>query len=77
VAIQVGQQGQYVYVVKADNTVEARTVTVADAIDGQTVVTKGLQAGEVVVTDGHLRLSPGAAVTPKELAAAGAQGSAS
>ncbi|MBI5093720.1 MAG: efflux RND transporter periplasmic adaptor subunit [Candidatus Hydrogenedentes bacterium] len=76
-AVQVGQQGHYVYVVKADKTVEARPVTVVDAVDGQSVVTQGLQPAETVVTDGHLRLSPGAAVRPKEAGAAGARDAAS
>ena len=64
-AVQPGQQGQYVYVVKEDQTVEARPVTVA-WIEGQdTVIQTGLRAGETVVTDGQLRLTPGARVTVK------------
>jgi multidrug efflux system membrane fusion protein len=64
-AVQSGQKGQYVFVVKADQTVEARTV-VPGAVDGRDVViTSGLQPGERVVTDGQLRLAPGTRVDVK------------
>jgi membrane fusion protein, multidrug efflux system len=64
-AVQSGQKGQYVFVVKADQTVEARPV-VPGAINGRDVViTSGLQAGERVVTDGQLRLAPGTRVDVK------------
>jgi membrane fusion protein, multidrug efflux system len=62
-AVQTGQQGQYVYVVKADSTVETRPVTVARMAGDETVIAKGLTAGEQVVTDGHLRIVPGRKVT--------------
>ena len=75
-AVQSGQKGQYVFVVKADNTVEARTV-VPGAADGRDVViTTGLQAGERVVTDGQLRLVPGARVDAKTAAPEPAPGAA-
>ena len=61
-AIQNSQQGQYVFVVKEDLTVEARPVTVSRTLEQQTVVEKGVQAGERVVTDGQLRLAPGTKV---------------
>lgn len=61
-AVQTGQAGQYVWVVKADLTVESRPVTVARTQGPIAVVAKGLQAGERVVTDGQLRLAPGARV---------------
>ena len=64
-AVQTGQQGQYVFVVKPDQTVELRTVTVARAADGDSVIQQGLKAGETVVTDGHLRLTPGSRVSVK------------
>jgi multidrug efflux system membrane fusion protein len=64
-AIQNGQQGQFVFVIKPDMTVEARPVTVDRSADGQAVIAKGLEAGEQVVTDGQLRLVPG--VTKVEL----------
>ncbi|MBI3694414.1 MAG: efflux RND transporter periplasmic adaptor subunit, partial [Acidobacteria bacterium] len=61
-AIQNGQQGQYVFVVKPDLTVESRPVTVSRTLDQQTVVEKGVEAGERVVTDGQLRLVQGTKV---------------
>jgi membrane fusion protein, multidrug efflux system len=64
-ALQNGQQGQFVFVVKPDMTVEARAVTLDRSNDGQAVIAKGLAAGERVVTDGQLRLVPG--VTRVEL----------
>lgn len=70
-AIQVGQQGHYVFVVKDDLTVEYRPVEAGMAFNGQTVVEKGLKAGETVVTDGQLRLVPGAKVEVKQNSQAG------
>ena len=64
-AVQTGQEGVYVFVVKPDLTVESRPVAVGRSLDGLTVVTKGLQPGETVVTDGQLRLVPGAKVEIK------------
>jgi len=64
-AVQTGQQGQYVFVVKPDQTVELRTITVARAVDNETVIKEGLKAGETVVTDGQLRLIPGSRVSVK------------
>ena len=61
-AIQPGQQGPYVFVVKPDLTVESRPVVVAFADGGDSVIAKGLARGERVVTDGQLRLVPGARV---------------
>ncbi len=59
-AVQPGQQGSMVWIVKPDQSVEARNVT-AGAIHGnQVVIQKGLAAGATVVTDGQLRLYPGA-----------------
>ncbi len=62
-AVQDGQDGKYVYVVKADRTVESRPVTVARTAGDRAVVTAGLTAGETVVTDGHLRLVAGKRVS--------------
>ncbi len=62
-AVQESQEGRYVYVVKADQTVESRPVTTGRTIGDNTVVEKGLAAGETVVTDGQLRLVPGKRVT--------------
>ena len=61
-AIQTGQQGQYVYVVKADQTVEARNGWITRTVDNDSIVQSGLASGETVVTDGQLRLSPGAKI---------------
>jgi len=61
-AVQTGQAGQYVWVVKSDLTVESRPVTVSRTQGQIAVVAKGLQPGEQVVTDGQLRLAPGARV---------------
>ncbi|MDD2308867.1 MAG: efflux RND transporter periplasmic adaptor subunit [Desulfuromonadaceae bacterium] len=65
-AIQTSQQGQFIYVVKQDNSVEMRQVTAAMVVGEDTVVDKGLAAGETVVTDGQLRLTPGAVVESKD-----------
>ncbi|ACH37095.1 efflux pump, RND family, membrane fusion lipoprotein [Citrifermentans bemidjiense Bem] len=61
-AVQVGQQGQYVYVVKPDKTAEMRSVTVAAEQAGESVIEKGVAPGETVVVSGQLRLTPGAKV---------------
>jgi len=61
-AIQSGPSGQYVYVVKPDQTVELRTIKVARSEGDDTVIASGLQAGEQVVTVGQLRLAPGSRV---------------
>jgi multidrug efflux system membrane fusion protein len=62
-ALQNSQAGQFAYVVKADNTVESRPVLVGRTVGNTSVIEKGLQPGERVVTDGQLRLVPGAKVT--------------
>ncbi|MGA2243165.1 MAG: efflux RND transporter periplasmic adaptor subunit [Verrucomicrobiota bacterium] len=64
-AVQTGQNGQFVYVVKPDQTVAQRPVTIGITFQGATVVQSGLQAGETVVTDGQLRLEPGVKVSIK------------
>ena len=64
-AVQTGQQGSYVFVVKGDSSVEARPVTVARTMGNDAIIAKGLQAGESVVTDGQPRLVPGAKVEVK------------
>ena len=65
VAVQTGQQGTYVFVVKSDKTAELRPVTVARAAGDRTVIATGLKPGETVVTDGHLRLVAGSRVSIK------------
>ena len=64
-AVQAGQDKSFVYVVKADSTVEVRTVKTGAIIDNMTVIADGLKPGEQVVTDGQLRLVPGAKVQQK------------
>jgi multidrug efflux system membrane fusion protein len=64
-AIQTGQEGQYVFVVRQDLTVESRPVVAGRIASSETVVQKGLRAGEKVVTNGQLRLFPGAKVEIK------------
>lgn len=64
-AVQAGQNGDFVYVVKADQTVEMRPVLTAMTFEGGTVVTHGLKTGETIVLDGQLRLGPGAKVSVK------------
>lgn len=65
-AIQRGPASLYVYVVKSDDTVELRDVEVGPAEGGDTSIVKGLNGGELVVTDGVDKLFPGAAVSRPE-----------
>src|ERR1035437_8545528 len=60
------QQGSYVYVVRANNTVEQRSIVPTRTIDADTVVEKGLQPGETIVTDGQVNLVPDAKVEIKK-----------
>lgn len=69
-AVQTGQNGEFVYVVNANQTVDERPVTIGISYGSETVVEKGLNAGETVVTDGQLRLTPGVAVSVKNANAA-------
>jgi multidrug efflux system membrane fusion protein len=62
-AVQNGQDGQFIYVVKADRTVEARPVTTGPRVDQDLVIMQGIEAGETVVTEGQLRLQPGSTVS--------------
>ena len=64
-AIQNGQQGQFVFVVKEDKTVAVRPVKVSRTRGEDAIVSSGLQMGETVVTDGQLRLLPGSRIAPK------------
>ncbi len=64
-AVQTGQDGKYVFIVKNNHTVEQKQVTVEKTFDDESVIQKGLAAGETVVTDGQLRLGPGAQVVIK------------
>ncbi|MBP6940849.1 MAG: efflux RND transporter periplasmic adaptor subunit [Syntrophorhabdaceae bacterium] len=84
-AVQIGQKGHFVFVIKPDKKVELRNVAVSRTIGEETVISKGVSAGEAVVTDGHLKLkdgfpveireslTPGSAEAPKKPAGAGEQ----
>lgn len=65
-ALQLGQKGVYLYVVKPDMTVESRAVNEGASFDGRTVIEEGVAPGETVVTDGQLGLVPGSRVSIKE-----------
>lgn len=75
-AVQEGQHGNFVFVVKPDGTAEMRPVTVGQRRNDEAIIEKGLQAGEEVVTDGQLRLFPGARVLVKGGAAPETNGGA-
>jgi multidrug efflux system membrane fusion protein len=64
-AVQAGQQGSFVFVVKPDQTVELRNVVVNRTAAAETIIASGLEPGETVVTDGHLRLVPGSRISVK------------
>lgn len=61
-AVQTGQAGPFIFVVKPDLTVEPRPVTVGKMMENETVIEKGIMPGDQVVTDGQLRLIPGSKV---------------
>ena len=62
-AVQTGPEGPYVYRVKPDQTVELRPVVVARVAGNDTVIKEGVEPGDTVVTDGHLRLIPGSRIS--------------
>jgi multidrug efflux system membrane fusion protein len=64
-AVQAGQQGPYVFIVKDDKTVDMRSVVVSRTSASETVLASGVKPGETVVTDGHLRLVPGSRISVK------------
>ena len=64
-AIQVGQDGQHVFVVKDGNRVEMRPVTLARTNEGEAVISKGLSAGERVVREGQFLLGPSSRIEVK------------
>ncbi|HTT62531.1 MAG TPA: efflux RND transporter periplasmic adaptor subunit [Bryobacteraceae bacterium] len=61
-AVQNGQDGQFVFVVKHDMTVDARPVVAGARVEKDQVIEQGLRPGETVVTEGQLRLAPGVRV---------------
>lgn len=64
-AVQTGQTGSFVYVIKQDSTAEVRPVKVERTVQDLAVIREGVSAGEIVVVDGQLRLTPGAKVEIK------------
>lgn len=73
-AVQTGPKGQYVYLVKPDQSVAFQPVQAGVNYQGATVIAKGLQPGETVVTDGQLRLYPGAKILIKDSPPSAAEG---
>ncbi|MCP6763039.1 MAG: efflux RND transporter periplasmic adaptor subunit [Fischerella sp. CENA71] len=65
-AVQTGQQGQFVYVLNSDQTVDVRPVVVGNTVGNDTVIKQGLNPGEQIVTDGQFNLRPKAKVQIKQ-----------
>src|SRR5262245_3964683 len=61
-AVQTGQDGPFVFVVKPDTSVEQRAVTIAQRVNDDVVIGRGLKPGETIVTEGQLRLEPGSRI---------------
>jgi multidrug efflux system membrane fusion protein len=76
-ALQRGQDGTHVFVVQEDSTVDLRDVSVARSRQGEAIIIEGLSAGDRVVVEGQLRLTPGARVDPRPHAPATADESSS
>lgn len=70
-AVQIGQNGPYVFVVKSDSSLELRQVKPGQVQGDLTVINDGVQPGEMVVTSGQLQLSPGMKVNPRPSGANG------
>ena len=68
-AVSRGQEGAFVYVVQPDSTVQTQPVSVERTLDELAVLTGGVEAGQSVITDGQLRLSPGSKVVIREAGA--------
>jgi multidrug efflux system membrane fusion protein len=73
-AVQTGQQGQHVFVVRKDSGVDVRPVVVSRSLNGESVIEKGLQPGERVVTDGQFLLGPGSRIQVKTAKDSSVQG---
>jgi membrane fusion protein, multidrug efflux system len=69
-AVQTGQAGEFVFVVKPDSTVEKRPISLGPSLQKETVIREGVKTGETVVTDGQLRLVPGAKINAQDPAPA-------
>jgi multidrug efflux system membrane fusion protein len=61
-AVQTGESGPFVFVITPEKTVQFKPVKTGKSFGGETIIESGIMAGEHVVTDGHLRLAPGATV---------------
>jgi multidrug efflux system membrane fusion protein len=72
-AVQAGQQGSFVYVVKPDRSVEPRMVATGASAGSKVIIENGVDPGETVVTDGQSRLYPGARVQTSSVPPAGVQ----
>lgn len=64
-AVQTGQQGDYIFIIKSDMTVDLRTVKVSRTVNGEAIIAEGVKPGDLVVTDGQVRLVPGTKVQIK------------
>ena len=69
-AVQVGPDGQQVFIVKADKRVEVRPVTVGQSQAGESIISNGLAPGEMVVREGQFLLGPNSRVDIKQTASA-------
>jgi multidrug efflux system membrane fusion protein len=65
-AVQTGQTGSFIYVVKPDRTVESRPVKVGARVENDMVIESGLEPGETIVTEGQLRLAPGSRIMVRD-----------
>jgi membrane fusion protein, multidrug efflux system len=66
-AVQIGQNGPYIFVVKPDSTLDLRQVKPGQRQGDLTVITEGVNTGETVVVSGQLQLSPGTKIAPREV----------
>jgi membrane fusion protein, multidrug efflux system len=73
-AVQTGQNGSFVYVVKPDRTVDSRPITTGARVDQDLVVESGLEPGETIVTEGQLRLAPGSRIAVRDGRGGGREG---
>jgi len=76
VAVTSGPEGPFVYVVEEDSTVSVRPVVVQRVHEDLSIIARGVQPGETVVTDGQLRLGPGVRVVVRSPRAPGQEGGA-
>ena len=73
-AVQIGQNGPYIFVVKKDSTLDLRQVTPGQKQGELTIIEKGVEPGETVVVQGQLQLAPGAQVIAKQAESTPADG---